>query len=66
MYLDDGVSRASAPDELPQYKPTHKGGALDSNDLFVDADEEAKGWYRGVEITHVLPRFQHEENHVAN
>lgn len=38
MYLDDGVSRSSAPIGLPQY------GSDDS---------EAKGEYREVKISHV-------------
>tara|TARA_R110002060_G_scaffold46437_1_gene57605 strand:- start:1083 stop:1247 length:165 start_codon:yes stop_codon:yes gene_type:complete len=40
MYLDDGVSRSSAPTGLPQY------GSDDS---------EAKGEYREVKISHVMP-----------
>jgi alpha-glucosidase len=36
MYLDDGVSRSSAPDDLPQYRE----------------DDQAKGEYRETQITH--------------
>jgi hypothetical protein len=44
MYLDDGVSRDSAPIELPQHK-------------YKDAAKyaKAKGIYREVKITQVTP-----------
>lgn len=48
MYLDDGVSRDSAPIDLPQHK--YKDASLYA---------KAKGFYREVKITQVEPTQSH-------
>ena len=49
MYLDDGVSRDSAPVSC-----FAKTSGLDSkSNTALVADEEARGFYRRVRITHV-------------
>ncbi|KAI9698852.1 MAG: hypothetical protein M1820_007359 [Bogoriella megaspora] len=49
MYLDDGVSRDSAPADLPQYKYREQPDVHHTNK--VDNANEAKSKYREVKIT---------------
>lgn len=60
MYLDDGVSRASAPAGLPQYTanpvPIHPElGVVPQVDCTIDGDEEANSEYREVIISQASP-----------
>jgi hypothetical protein len=57
MYLDDGVSRDSAPDYLPQYKYCH------SNE---DDPKEAKSKFREVKISQVCPSCPCNPAHTAD
>lgn len=51
MYLDDGVSRDSAPKDLPQYKYSHKLDVQDIEGETATQENEAKSKYREVHIT---------------
>ena len=55
MYLDDGVSRDSAPANLPQYKYREQADIHDPNS--VTDPNEAKSKYREVKIEQVGPSF---------
>jgi len=55
MYLDDGVSRDSAPANLPQYKYRAQADVHDPS-LAADANE-AKSKYREVKIEQVSYLF---------
>ncbi|KAH0610436.1 uncharacterized protein H6S33_011963 [Morchella sextelata] len=65
-YLDDGVSRDSAPEDLPQYKETHEQSKAEGAEItkqvekiagkkkgynIAGSDPEAKGYHRKVAIT---------------
>lgn len=65
-YLDDGVSRDSAPEDLPQYKETHEQSKAEGAEIaklvgkkkgynISGTDPEAKGYHRQVAITQVMP-----------
>lgn len=65
-YLDDGVSRDSAPEDLPQYKETHEQSKVEGAEIakqigkktgynISGTDPEAKGYHRKVAVTQVIP-----------
>lgn len=52
MFLDDGVSRDSAPADLPQYKYSHNSGPTGAN-VLTNGSCEAKSKYTEVEVKQV-------------
>ena len=55
MYLDDGVSRSSAPAGLPQYTTNPQPMAMVLTGEFAIDDEESKSEYREVVVAQASP-----------